>query len=177
MNYIIRKQNRYLRENAVAYATSYALSPNPKYKYLPIVGNNGGDCTNFTSQCLLAGGAPMKFNKEYPWWYNNNNTINVMDDTWSICWSVAHSLYYYLKVNQERNSFGAKGLEIYNKNDLNIGDLVFFKDNNRRIFHSAIITSFKNKEPLISQHTFNELNIPIKTSLKYSKPHFLKISL
>ncbi|MDU6877303.1 amidase domain-containing protein [Clostridium tepidum] len=177
MNYIIRKQNRYLRENAVAYAVTYALSPNPKYRYLPIVGNNGGDCTNFISQCLLAGGAPMKFNKEYSWWYNNNNTINVMDDTWSICWSVAHSLYYYLKVNQERNYLGAKGLEIYNKNDLDIGDLVFFEDNNKRIFHSAIITSFKNKEPLISQHTFNELDIPIKTSVKYANPHFLKISL
>ncbi|MBD5640740.1 amidase domain-containing protein [Clostridium botulinum] len=177
MNWRIKKQNRYLREKAVAYATTYALNPNPKYRYLPIVNNSSGDCTNFISQCLLAGGAPMNFNSEYPWWYKHNNTINVMDDTWSICWAVAHSLYYYLKVNQEKGSFGAKGLEVYNKNELNIGDLVFFEDNNNRIFHSTIITSFQGKEPLISQHTFNDLNIPIKTSWKYIKPHFLKISL
>ncbi len=119
----------------------------------------------------------MNYNREYPWWYNSKNTINIMDDTWSICWAVAHSLYYYLKINQEKNSFGAKGLEIYNKSDLEIGDLVFFEDTNHRIFHSAIITSFNNGEPLISQHTFNDLNIPIKTSMKYINPHFLKISL
>lgn len=81
MNWRIKKNNIYLREKAVAYATTYALTPNPQYRYLPIVNNNGGDCTNFISQCLLAGGTPMKFNGEYPWWYNHRNTLNVMDDT------------------------------------------------------------------------------------------------
>ncbi len=51
----------------------------------------------------------------------------MLDDTWSISWAVAHSLYYYLKVNQEKGSFGAKGLEVYNKNELDVGDLVFLK--------------------------------------------------
>ncbi len=172
------KKNKYiLKRKGCGLCYNVCFNPNPQYRYLPIVNNNGGDCTNFISQCLLAGGTPMKFNGEYPWWYNHRNTLNVMDDTWSICWAVAHSLYYYLKVNQEKGSFGAKGLEVYNKDELNIGDLIFFEDNNNRIFHSTIITSFQGKEPLISQHSFNDLNIPIKTSWKYSKPHFLKISI
>lgn len=177
MNWTMQRQNIYLRKKAVDYAITYALTPNPQYRYFPLIDDNGGDCANFISQCLLAGGAPMKFSAEYPWWYNHNNTINVLDDTWSISWAVAHSLYYYLKVNQEKGSFGAKGLKVYNKNELDVGDLVFFEDNNNRIFHSAIITAFQNKEPLISHHTFNALNIPIKYSWKYHKIHFLKISL
>lgn len=39
---------------AVEYARAYALTPNPEY---PLFENN---CTNFVSQCLVAGGIPMQ---------------------------------------------------------------------------------------------------------------------
>ncbi len=47
-------ENRnYNRRNAAAYAITYAESPNPAYENLVA---SGGDCTNFVSQCLYAGG-------------------------------------------------------------------------------------------------------------------------
>lgn len=171
------RQNKYLRNNAVKYALTYALTPNPAFRYFPLINDTSGDCANFVSQCLLAGGAPMDFNPERPWWYRNNSTSSVKDDTWSIPWTVAHSLYYYLKVNEEKNSSGVKGLEISNKNQLQIGDLIFLEDRNGAIFHSAIITSFSGNEPLISQHSFEALNIFYRNSWPASKYHFIKVSI
>nr|WP_246582931.1 amidase domain-containing protein [Clostridium simiarum] len=168
------RQNRYSRLAATKYAITYALKPNPKYRYFPLVDDKGGDCANFLSQCLFAGGAPMDFNTARPWWYKSYNG-NIMKDTWSISWAVAHSLYYYLKVSESINSPGVKGLEVYNKKDLELGDLIFFENNKGTIFHSAIITSFLGREPLISQHSFEALNIPYRSSWTPSKFHFIKV--
>lgn len=52
----------YDRDAAVAYARQYALSYNPQYaNYKSSTGAAGrGDCMNFVSQCLHAGGMPIK---------------------------------------------------------------------------------------------------------------------
>lgn len=168
------RQNNYKRSSAVNYAITYALNPNPKYRYFPLIGDTSGNCANFVSQCLFAGGALMDFNNHHPWWYKKYND-NVMKDTWSISWAVAHSLYYFLKVNESINSPYVKGLEVSNKELLEVGDLVFFEDNRRVIFHSAIVTSFIGKEPLISQNSFDALNIPFRSSWTAYKIHFVKI--
>ena len=47
--------SNYNREWAASYAETYAKTPNDAYEYL----SNGGDCTNFVSQCLYAGTLPM----------------------------------------------------------------------------------------------------------------------
>ena len=43
----------YIRENAVAYARKFAFSQN---KYFASFAGIGGNCTNFVSQCIYAGG-------------------------------------------------------------------------------------------------------------------------
>lgn len=165
--------SKYLREQAVDYATLFALSPNPHYKYFDVIGTIGGDCTNFTSQCLKAGGAPFIFDSSHPWWYKNK----YLNTSWSVSWAVAHSLYWCLKVNHHDNLPGPKGSETKDIYELKLGDLIFYEDINGLIFHSAIITSFSHGKPLISQHTFNALNIPYEKSYRATKTHFIKISL
>lgn len=169
------RQNKYLRFEAVAYAINYALNPNPKYRYFELIDDNGGDCTNFVSQCLFAGGAKMNHGNNWSWWYINNNTSNVMDATWSVSWAVAHSLYYYLKNNEETNSPYVKGLEVANVSELELGDLIFYENYNKKIFHSTIITSVSNGIPLVSQHTYNALNVYYKQSWQAKKFHYIKI--
>jgi len=163
------EENNYIREKAVDYAKKYALSPNPSYRYFDVYETLGGDCTNFVSQCLLAGGVPMTYSTEYAWWYKG--------DSWSIPWAVAHSLYWTLKVNYQSNYYGVKGLEVDNVNMLELGDLIFYEDDRGVIYHSSIVTSFDNVGPLISQHTFNALNISYLKTWKARKMHFMKISL
>lgn len=161
----IYRANQYQRINAVNYAIKYALSPNPAYKYFKIVNNTSGDCSNFISQCLYAGNAPMN----HTWWYNTKV------HSWSIPWAVANSLYWYLKTNQANKSPGVKGLEVKDKKLLELGDLIFYEDYKRVIFHSAIITGFNGSEPLVSQHSEEALNIPYKSPYESFRIHFLKI--
>ncbi len=173
----VYRASKYSRNAAVEYAKRYALKPNPAYRYFPIVGNSSGDCTNFTSQCLYAGGAPMIINGRNPWWYKHSGSSLPSRDSWSVSWAVAHSLYWTLKINQESNLPGVKGLEVSDINSMELGDVIFYEDNNRTIFHSAIITGFSQNQPLISQHSFEALNIPYLKTWKSPKYHFLKISI
>lgn len=158
----------YSKSKAVNYAVKYATSPNPNFSYFSVYKDAGGDCTNFTSQCLLAGGAPMTFTSQNPWWYKG--------DSFSLSWSTASGLYYYLISNYSNNLYGIKGLETPNISSLEAGDLIFYENNNRKMAHSAIITDFYYDYPLISQHTPNLLNIPYEKAWAY-KLHFLKIFL
>ncbi len=172
------RTNQYSRINAVNYARTFALHPNPSFRYFPLINNDkSGDCANFISQCLLAGGGPMTFNGSHPWWYRKNNTLSTKDDSWSVTWTVANSLYWTLKVNQQSKATGIKGLEIYDTRMLELGDLIFFEGNNGSIFHSTIITAFRYGQPLVSHHSFEALDIDYKKSWPAKRVHFLKISL
>lgn len=171
------RQNLYSRTAAVSYAVKYALKPNPAFRYFKLQQDTSGDCSNFISQCLLAGGAPMVYHSNNQWWYNNKGTSNVADDTWSQSWTVAHALYWLLKINNESNLPGPKGLEVSSVNMLKLGDVIFFENINGIKFHSAIVTSISNGIPLISHHSFEALNIPYNSSWPATKLKFLKISV
>jgi cell wall-associated NlpC family hydrolase len=80
----------YNRGNAIGYANTYYNNYNPQYTSF------SEDCTNFTSQCMYAGGLPMVNcynNVPAAWWYNFSNT------TWSNTWSVAANQETFLVLN------------------------------------------------------------------------------
>lgn len=170
------RQNRYNRNDAVKYALSYALTPNPNFRYFASHGDGGGDCSNFISQCLLAGGANMDFSSQKPWWYKRGYTR--AQDKWSISWSVAHSLYWTLKSRNELKLPGLKAIEAPDISSLELGDIIQYENKNGIIYHSGIVTDFTFdkgvKLPLISQHSFDAMNISYyKPAAK--KVHFMKI--
>lgn len=162
---------RYSRAAAVEYATKYALKPNPNYKYFSL-SNTGGDCSNFLSQCLGAGGGIMSSD----WWYRHYSPPNTNYDTWAVSWAVAHSLYWYLKRNSGTNTSSIKGIEVSNVDLLELGDLIFYEDSGGRIFHSAIVTYKSNYEVLISQHSYEALNISYLKTWSAKKTHYMKIT-
>ena len=99
----------------------------------------------------------MEFNTSRPWWYRHG--INISKDTWSLCWATAHSLYYYLRVNAEKNSPYTKGIEAKSAESLEPGDLIFLqneKDQNQDYSHNL---------PLQDQH--------LKFVLAYAKEQYL----
>lgn len=168
----------YSRENAVRYAVAHALEPNPAYRYFAVHGDGGGDCSNFVSQCLLYGGAPMDYRSQRPWWYNSKGTKNSNGDTWSVSWTVAHSLYWCLKIRGEMGLPGLKGIEVSDISILERGDVIQYENKNKVVYHSAIITAlgyeWGMKVPFISQHSFDGLNIShIKPTA--ARMHFMKI--
>jgi hypothetical protein len=70
----------YDRAAAVAYARKWALSRNPAYyDYDPL----GGDCTNFASQCVLAGGGVMNLSPRSGGTTMVRTTTRLLGRAWS----------------------------------------------------------------------------------------------
>lgn len=67
----------YSINKAVAYANEYALDKNEDYSWW---GDRGGDCANFVSQCLYAGGFPLtkKWHKDTSAWIGQNELRNYL---------------------------------------------------------------------------------------------------
>lgn len=131
----------YDRRAAVQYAERWWNSYNPKYRTFDV------DCTNYVSQCLHAGGAPMYGSPDRAkgWWYEN--------DHWSYSWSVSHSLRWYLSGSTK----GMQGKEVDSADQLMPGDVICYDfQGNGRFDHSTIVVA-KDADnfPLVNAHTDN----------------------
>ncbi|MFZ4451816.1 amidase domain-containing protein [Salibacterium aidingense] len=131
----------YDRREAVQYAETWWNDYNPQYETFT------DNCTNFISQCLRAGNAPMRGqpDRSQGWWYQNQN--------WSYSWAVAHSFRWYLS----SSTAGLTAKEVEEATDLALGDVICYDFNgDDRWQHSTIVTSFDgNGEPLVNAQTTN----------------------
>lgn len=138
------ERGHYNRIGAVQYAESWWNGTNPKYK------RHENDCTNFISQCLHAGGFPMRYTGSVKsgWWYSNHQ--------FSYAWGVAHTLLYYL-IGLKK---GIRGRRVDSIQDLKIGDIIFYDfEGDGRFDHSTIVVAKDNKgEPLVNAHTMDSRN-------------------
>lgn len=152
----------YRRELAVQYADLWWDKKNPKFLYF-----GDEDCTNFVSQCLFAGGAPMKYGKERSvgWWYRFGEK-----PSYSYSWAVAHSLKIFL----ESSRSGLRGIPVDQPNQLEEGDVICYDfDGDGRWQHNAIVTGFNGRgEPLVNTHSYNRLHA--HWSLRDSPAHTVK---
>lgn len=140
---------KYNREGAVAYAKKWALGKNPNYFHF---GGIGGDCTNFISQCLLAGGGNMNFDKYYGWFY-------VDKDNRSPSWTSVKYLQRFL-LTKNSPGFIVKVLPI---DKLQVGDIIQIRQNPKEFNHSVIITRITNREIYVSAHSYDVLNKPLSS--------------
>ncbi|HWI48091.1 MAG TPA: amidase domain-containing protein [Rummeliibacillus sp.] len=130
----------YNRQKAVDYANRWWNNFNPAFPKFD------DDCTNFISQCLLAGGAPMT---GYPdrikgWWLKGG--------TWSYSWTTANALFWHLQNSKK----GLQGKRVSSESELELGDLIFLDfTGDGRIDHSLIVTSIINGVPYVNAHTTN----------------------
>lgn len=93
----------YDRQAAVAYARQWvgltAMTRNPQWG---IYDNYGGNCNNFTSQCLYAGGIPMDIygydNQQWKWYSDVPNTYSEARGR-SSSWSGVDEFYTYVNEN------------------------------------------------------------------------------
>ncbi|OXS54174.1 putative amidase-like protein [Bacillus sp. V-88] len=132
---------RYDRLSAVQYAERWWNSYNPAFKKFE------NDCTNYISQCLHAGDAPMR---GYPtkgkgWWMRNQN--------WSYSWTVANSLRWYIP----NSTIGLRGRLVDDPKELKLGDVICYDfEGDGRFDHTTIVTGKDaSREPLVNAHTFN----------------------
>jgi hypothetical protein len=138
----IRQNFRYDRRKAVQYAETWWNSYNPAFRKF-----EENDCTNYISQCLNAGGAPMR---GYPtrgkgWWIRGNN--------WSWSWAIAHAFRMYLGSSKH----GLRAKEVSRPDQLMLGDVICYDfEGDGRYNHNTIVTGYDYYGmPLVNAHTTN----------------------
>lgn len=134
----------YNRDEAARYADLWWDKGNPAYHTFEV------DCSNYVSQCLFAGGAPMNYTnrRDSGWWYKGR--IGGQEH-WSFSWAVAQSLQFYLLTSRSV----LRSQEVDNPQELDLGDVISYDwDGNGRFQHSTIVTAKDiNGMPLVNAHT------------------------
>ncbi|MBQ9349297.1 MAG: amidase domain-containing protein [Oscillibacter sp.] len=134
---------------ASEYADKYALTYNPAFpNYNPV----GGDCANFTSQCILAGGMPMV--KGSNGWYHKLASTSVYSDR-SGSWTLARELYNWMSAN--------RGVQMTAADDTVIkGSPVFYVNKGKTaVGHAAICVGANSAgRPIIDSHNSDKYHAP-----------------
>lgn len=158
---------QYNRVRAVQYAKRWALERNPLF--INFAGQ-GGDCTSFVSQCILAGCCTMNFTQDFGWYY-------ITSDDRAPAWSSVEFLYDFLTGDPifiaENGGIGPFGVEVSDENALE-GDVVQLADESGDFYHTLIITGFRNGNTLVSAHTNDALDKPLNT-YNYSTLRYIHI--
>lgn len=137
----------YDRDAAVRYAQDWALSRNPKYADFHTM---GGDCTNFVSQCLYAGGHEMNFTPVFGWYY-----ISLNERTPS--WTGVEQFFAFVTQNEG----AGPSAEIARIDELVEGDVIQL-GNGLRWYHTLLVTGLY-PEIVVCAHDFDALNRPLST--------------
>jgi hypothetical protein len=143
----------YDRDAAVAYARRWAMSRNPRYYNFDGL---GGDCTNFVSQCIFAGGGVMNHTPTFGWYYYSANSRTPS-------WTGVIYLYRFL---MGRDRVGPMGMAVPMA-DVMPGDVSQFADAPGVFSHSQMIVSVGDEPGLdnirICAHTYDSLDRPLST--------------
>ncbi|MBB6671086.1 amidase domain-containing protein [Cohnella nanjingensis] len=135
----------YRREAAAAYAEQWWDKPNPAYEEFEV------NCTNYVSQGLFAGGAPMNYTgkRESGWWYRGQSSGK---ELWSFSWAVANSLQRHLSLPR---GYGLRAVAVNSPDQLMLGDVICYDwDGNDQFRHNTIVTAFTPEGmPLVNANT------------------------
>lgn len=139
----------YNRKKSVEYARKYALSPNPAFYHF---GGIGGDCTNFISQCLLAGNCKMIYDKINGWYYNS-----VSDRSHS--WTGVSFLQNFLL----SPPIGGPRAQICNLNEIKEGDIIQLRQSNTHFTHTLFVSRVLGREIYVCAHSDDALDRKLST--------------
>ena len=130
----------YSRYLARSYAYSYYNSPNTSV-WCNYSNYSGGDCTNFVSQCLYAGGWTFLNNGSFcssgSWYHNGAGycSNNTTPKNYSCSWTQADDLYDFLYASNR------VAPACYSASSLDIGDIVqMYNSSGTAIQHSTLVT-------------------------------------
>ena len=143
----------YNRDKAVRYAHKWAFKRNRHYLDFSGI---GGDCTNFISQCLYAGGADMNYTEIFGWYYNS-------EDDRAAAWTGVQYLYNFLVKNEGPGPFGSD-IPLY---ELLPGDIVQISFQKGIFSHSLLVVETGKKVTpdtvLIATHSLDSDYRPLST--------------
>lgn len=158
----------YDRERAVAYAREWALSRNPLFADFT---GGGGNCTNFVSQCMLAGCSVMDLTPTFGWYYRSINDR-------APAWSGVDELYGFLTGSggfaTERGDVGPYATVARSMRQVEKGDVVQLANSAGEFYHTLIISEITPNDILICAHSDDALDRPL-SSYNYASLRILHV--
>ena len=156
----------YNRPAAVAYAHRWAFGRNPAfYAYDEI----GGDCTNFASQCLYAGGGLMNYTPDFGWYYIDANQK-------SPSWTGVIYLYQFLVRGIPTTGPAAVETVI---EEMEPGDLIQLSFDGVTFQHTPVVVYANHpaspKDILVAAHSYDADLRPLST-YEYQLVRYLHIT-
>ena len=157
----------YQNARAVEYARTWALSRNPLFTDFT---GRGGNCTNFVSQCVLAGSCVMNRTPDFGWYYFS-------EEDRAPAWSSVEYFYDFMTgapAFAERNGgIGPFAIEVPRRNAVP-GDVVQYADEEGDWYHTVIISAIENGEIYVCAQSNDALDRPI-SSYNFASARFLHI--
>ena len=150
----------YKRENAVAYARKFAFSQNSQFANFAGI---GGNCTNFVSQCIYAGGCQMNYTPTFGWYYIS------LDDR-SPSWSGVEYFYNFMIENTGVGPYG----RVASSDELELGDVIQLAREADGYYHTLLVVGFDGEDILVAAQTDNAYARPLST-YTYDYSRFIKI--
>ena len=158
----------YDRRRAVEYARRWALNRNPLF--IDFTGQ-GGNCTNFVSQCIFAGAPVMNYTPTFGWYY-----ISAEDR--APAWSGVDELYDFLTgapdFATQNRGYGPFATDARSSREVEIGDVIQLADDSGSFYHSLIISEFTDNDVLVCAQSNDALDRPLST-YNYSSIRVLHI--
>lgn len=144
------KINKYDRNKAVAYALKYAKEKNPSFFDYT---SQGGNCTNYISQCVYAGAPQMQISANGWFYFSPSNT--------SISWANVEPFYDFITNNAGLGVFAKESpLEM-----CAIGDVIQLKFATKNVFsHALLISNITSLTPngiFVCANTRDVKNVPL----------------
>ncbi|SDA30644.1 Putative amidase domain-containing protein [Ruminococcus sp. YE71] len=148
------------RSAEVAYARRWAFSHAPAFYDFEEL---GGDCTNFVSQCLYAGGAVMNLTRDTGWYY-----LSLRDR--AAAWTGVGYFYRFIVGNKGVGPFG----HTVPPDEAEVGDVIQLSTNG--IFHhSLLVVDVRGGVPFVAAHSSAAFNRPL-TTYRYGGIRCLRIT-
>lgn len=158
----VKKKYGYSPREAVDYAMKYALNYNPRY---PDYKGVGGDCANFVSQALHAGGKPMiggNANSLKSWFCKSTKKWDValISSTWRGAGAFSQ---YWMANSNDFKDFGSSYFENLNTfrkvYDYAVrGDALSFLDAKGRPYHTLIVVDYNYGDLICASHAYDSNN-------------------
>ncbi len=180
----------YNREKAKEYIDTYWKNYNPAY---PTFHQGGGDCTNFISQVLYAGGMPwaddknpVNHKKGTNWYCKPGATAKDSERRITFSWKIAAVFKAHWINRVERHKMYSYTEAIQNMNELSrevfLGDVVQFCYSSGVPYHTLAITGY-NRDPeynvrdiVLASHDIDSNKRSLyRTMLRYPSDYKLRV--
>ncbi len=144
------KINKYNRQKALEYALKYATQKNNEFFDYTL---QGGNCTNYISQCIYAGAPKMQVGTNGWYYFSPTNT--------SVSWANVEPFFNFITNNTSEGPFAKQSpIEM-----CEVGDVIQLKFNGKQVFsHALFVCDIKNYTPngiFVCANTRDVKNVPL----------------